>query len=91
MIFQKYFMPQLSIVKRYVGSETVDYMSVYNQTLSKVLGDKLEIIPRFEENGQVISARAVRKLLAEGKFDEAMQYIPRTNHAIFMLMDRFRR
>ena len=91
MIFTKYFMPQLSIVKRYVGTETVDYMSVYNQTLSKVLGDKLEIVPRFEENGQVISARAVRKMLDEGKFEEAMQYIPRTNHAIFMLMDRFKR
>ena len=91
LIFQKYFMPQLSIVKRYVGTETVDYMSVYNQTLQKVLGNRLEVITRFEENGQVISARAVRKLLAEGKLDEALQYIPRTNHPIFLLMDRYKK
>lgn len=83
MIFEKYFIPQLGIRKRYVGSETADYMRIYNQTLQSVLGDKLEIVPRFEEHGEVISASSVRSLIKEGKINEALQFIPRNNYSVF--------
>lgn len=85
-VFKKYFMPGLGIKKRYVGSETSDYMRIYNNALKEALGDKLEILPRFEENGQVISAKRVRELLKEGKIDEALEFIPRNNYAVFKNM-----
>lgn len=83
LIFEKYFIPQLGIRKRFVGSETADYMRIYNQTLLTVLGDKLEVVPRFEENGEVISASRVRSLIKEGRIEEALQFIPRNNYSVF--------
>lgn len=83
LIFKKYFMPGLGIRKRYVGSETSDYMKIYNSVLAETLGDKLEILPRFEEDGKVISAKFVRGLIEEGNVDEALKYIPRNNYAVF--------
>lgn len=82
LIFLNYFIPLLNIRKRYVGEETGDYMRIYNQTLSEVLGDKLEIIERFKEDGEVISASTFRKLIKEGKRAEAFRLIPRTNYAV---------
>lgn len=82
-LFKKYFMPGLGIKKRYVGSEETDYMRVYNNALKEVLGDGLEIVPRFKENGEIISAKKVRALLKEGKPDEALEFIPRNNYAVF--------
>lgn len=82
LIFLKYFIPMLGIQKRYVGEETSDYMRIYNQTLSEVLGEKLEVVPRFKEDGEVISASKFRQLIQEGKRIEAFQMIPRTNYAV---------
>ena len=83
MIFRNYFIPKLGIKVRYVGSETQPYMRIYNDTLRKILGNKLEVVPRFEEDGEVISAAKVRALLSEGKIEEALKYVPRSNYAIF--------
>ena len=58
-------------------------MRIYNDTLRKILGNKLEVVPRFEEDGEVISAAKVRALLSEGKIEEALKYVPRSNYAIF--------
>lgn len=85
-VFKKYFMPGLGIKKRYVGSETSGYMQIYNSALKEVLGDSLEIVPRFKENGQIISAQKVRELIEEGKTAEAAELIPRNNYAVFMNM-----
>lgn len=82
LIFEKYFIPRLGIRKRYVGSETAAYMRIYNQTLQAVLKDKLEILPRFEENGEIISASKVRSLLKEGKQEDALKFIPRSNYSV---------
>ena len=82
-IFAKYFIPSLGIKKRYVGEETADYMCLYNDTLQQVLKDKLEVVPRFEENGEVISAKKVRALIQECKSEEALKLIPRNNYAVF--------
>ena len=86
LLFRKYFMPELGIVKRYVGEETSGYMRLYNEVLGRILGDKLEVVPRFKEDGEVISASAVRSLLAEGKTEEALKFIPRSNYAVFKSM-----
>lgn len=82
LIFEKYFMPWLGICKRYVGSETLDYMRIYNRTLQAVLKDRLEIVPRFAENGEIISAGRVRALIKEGKKDEALEFLPRNNYSV---------
>lgn len=90
MIFAQYFIPRLGIVKRYVGSETTDYMKIYNRMLGEALKDKLEVVPRFEADGGVISAAKVRSLIESGKVDEALSYVPRSIHAVLkgMILNR---
>lgn len=83
LIFKKYFMPGLGICKRYVGEETSAYMRIYNEALGKTLQENLEVVPRFEEDGKEISANTVRALLAAGKTEEALKFIPRNNYAVF--------
>lgn len=83
MLFEKYFLEGLGICKRYVGNETADYMQLYNDILKSVLKDKLEIVERFKEDGEVISASKVRQLVKEGKIDEAVKFLPQGIAAIF--------
>ena len=86
LIFLNYFIPQLHISKRYVGGEVSDYMRLYNQTLLEVLGEKLELVERFKEDGEVISASSFRALVKNGKRAEAFQLIPKTNYAVVNAM-----
>lgn len=76
LIFKEFFMKELHINKRYVGSETEEYMRIYNNSLKEVLGDKLEIIERIKEDGNIVSAKRVRKLFEEQKYEEALKYCP---------------
>lgn len=82
LVFKNYFMKRLFIKKRYVGEEFNLKMINYNETLKSILDDCLEVIPRYKEEEQVVSASVVRKLLKENKIDEALKYIPRENHFI---------
>lgn len=77
LIFKEYFMKQLFIKKRYVGTETITKMVNYNNILKETLQDKLVIIERLQENNEVISASKVRTLLKEQKYEEALLYVPR--------------
>lgn len=77
LIFKEYFIKNLYIKKRYVGTETVNKMVNYNNVLKETLKDKLVIINRLTENDEVISASKVRQLLKENKYDEALYYVPR--------------
>ena len=77
LIFKEYFMKQLFIKKRYVGTETISKMVNYNNILKETLQDDLVIMNRLTENGEVISASKVRSLLKEQKYDEALLYVPR--------------
>ncbi len=86
LIFQKYFMEKLGIVKRYFGAEKTDYMQIYNKTMCKVLGDKAEIVDRFKLNGQDISAKSFRQLLKDGKNEEALDLIPLSNKAVMNMI-----
>lgn len=85
-IFADYFMPTLGLIKRYVGSETTDYMSVYNATLKSVLGDKVEEVPRFGECGHEFSAKSVRALLRDGDIEGAARLVPVAVRALFVGM-----
>jgi [citrate (pro-3S)-lyase] ligase len=76
LIFKNYFMKELHISKRYVGTETDPFMVKYNAILKTALGDQLEIIQRYQKNGVTISASIVRKLLMENKIEEALSYVP---------------
>ena len=86
LIFKKYFMKKLGIVKRYFGSEESGYMQIYNRKMKEVLGDKAEIVDRFTKKDKVISAKAFRKLIEEGKTNEAMNFIPASNRAVMNLI-----
>ena len=85
LIFKDYFMKRLYIKKRYIGSESKDYMVTYNEILHDVLGDSVVEIERIKEDKEVVSASTVRKLLEEKKFSEAEKYIPRESLLIFRM------
>ena len=83
-IFKDYFMTHLYIKKRYVGSESKDYMIEYNKILKLILGDSLVEVPRLtNDEGLVYSASLVRNLIKENKIDEALKLIPNECSLIF--------
>ena len=86
IIFKDYFMKFLYIKKRYVGSETKDYMVQYNNILKSILKDDLVEIKRIENNENVVSASLVRSLLKDNKIDEALKYLPHESHSIVRLL-----
>ncbi|MBE6718287.1 MAG: [citrate (pro-3S)-lyase] ligase [Ruminococcaceae bacterium] len=81
-IFERYIAPSLNIRKRFVGEELFDKVTrEYNSSLEKILPefnmDRLFIIPRkADEEGDIISASRVRKLIAEGDFDKIRKEVP---------------
>lgn len=76
LIFKKYFIPAFNIQKRYIGTETSDFMIMYNEILMDILGEYMFLQPRFEMDNEVISASRVRKLIFENKIEEALKYVP---------------
>ena len=83
LIFEKYFIKELFIKKRYVGQETRLEMVDYNNTLKDILKDKLEIIDRYTLDDEIISASKVRSLIEKNDIDEALKYIPKEIAFIF--------
>jgi [citrate (pro-3S)-lyase] ligase len=81
-IFARHIAPALGITKRFVGEEPLDYITrQYNDTMARILprhGIELEIIPRKESDGEVISASRVRKLLETKDFDAIATLVPET-------------
>ena len=61
-------------------------MTVYNQKLHEVLGDKLEIVERFKLGGEIISASTVRTLLKAGETEKARAFIPKSCQAVFTMI-----
>ena len=87
-IFKKYFMPALGIRKRYFGSEVSDYMQIYNSAMTEVLGEGAEIVKRVEKNGKAVSAKTVRALINDGKYDEALSLVPTSCRAVLSMVIR---
>lgn len=82
-IFKSFFIKGLCIAKRYVGTETDQFMMKYNNILKTTLNDRLEIIPRFQIDGINISASIVRKLIFENRIDDTLAMVPRATWGMF--------
>jgi hypothetical protein len=74
--------PALGITTRFVGEEPLDHVtSQYNEQMQDMLpqfGVAVDIIPRKERDGGVISASRVRKLLDDGNWTEIAKLVPDT-------------
>ncbi len=86
LLFKNYFMKNLYIKKRYLGTELKEKMINYNNTLKEVLGDDAVIIERFSQDGNIISASNVRTLLESNNYTEAYTYIPKETLQIFKML-----
>lgn len=71
---------ELGITRRFVGSEPFcPTTSAYNAAMGESLpvqGIELTELPRFEKDGTAVSATAVRKLVAEGRWQDAGELVP---------------
>lgn len=80
MLFAKRIAPELGISVRYVGQEPFDPVTRrYNEQMKHILPDygiALREIPRYKD----ISATQVRRLLKEGRFEEAKRYLPENTY-----------
>ena len=80
-LFATKIAPTLNITTRFVGEEPLDNVTrQYNMQMGLILpkhGIKLEIIPRKEIDGEVISASRVRKFLAEKDFNAIAKLVPK--------------
>lgn len=81
-LFGTYIAPALGITVRFAGEEPLDNITrQYNETMAKILpryGIEFEEIPRKEQDGEVISASRVRKLLETKDFAEIAKIVPPT-------------
>jgi len=78
LIFKEYFMKYLFIKKRYVGTETKDYMITYNEKLKEILKDDLIIVERNKnENNEIISASKIREYLKNKDINNVLLNVPR--------------
>lgn len=81
-IFVKYFVPRLSINRRYVGTEPLSAMTnTYNLALRRRLpsaGIEFKEIPRKEVDGTPVSASAVRNHISKGEIDKLNSILPLT-------------
>ncbi len=79
-LFVRYIVPALNISVRFVGTEPLDELTNnYNTLMKETLpnyGIRVEEIQRKEDNGGVISASRVRRLLAADQKEEAFQLLP---------------
>lgn len=86
-IFGEVVAPFLNITCRFVGQEPFDRVTnTYNETMKRILPeygiDLVEIERVSNENGQIISATMVRKLLEENRWDELRNFLPESTIGI---------
>lgn len=90
-IFYEYFAKALNITRRFVGTEPFDVVTAhYNFMMKSFLGERgIEVIevPRLEENNVPVSASVVRKLMAEGTYDEIKKIVPETTYE-YLISDK---
>ena len=82
-LFKDKIAKDLNITKRYVGEEPYSEVTeIYNKSMSEVFGSDLEldIIPRIDSKGDVISATKVRKAIAEGDDELLHRFLPDTTY-----------
>ncbi len=83
-LFASKIAPALNIRFRFVGEEPFDYVTAqYNISLKEVLpeyGIELIEIPRYQVEGEMVSATKVRRLLKSGDYDGLKNYLPETSY-----------
>lgn len=84
-IFARYVCPALGITKRFVGEEPNDRVTAeYNRVMKEILGqngiEQIIIERKKDENGRIISASEVRKLLAENDFAKVRSVVPEATY-----------
>lgn len=81
-VFTRYFVPRLGITHRFVGTEPYSKSTaMYNLELQNLLpgaGVAVRELPRLERFGDAVSASRVRRLLQEGRTEEAAALLPET-------------
>ncbi|WBW49665.1 [citrate (pro-3S)-lyase] ligase [Peptoniphilus equinus] len=80
-IFQNHIATALNITYRFVGDEPYSQTTaLYNDAMTRVFTPPLQlvVIPRLASDGKAISASTVRRLVAEGQWEEASKLIPPT-------------
>lgn len=81
-IFAKHFAPHFSITRRFVGTEPLSALTArYNEILKEQLpkrGIQITELPRLAADGAPISASAVRKALAENRWEDLRALVPPT-------------
>lgn len=84
-IFGKYIAKVLELKARYAGEEPNDFVTrTYNEKMKEILplyGIKFVEIKRKEQNGQVVSASLVRRMLKEKDFEGIERLVPETTYA----------
>lgn len=79
LIFKNHIAKALGITHRYVGEEPLSpATNIYNRALKNVFSEslKLSIIPRKENNNEVISASRVRNLFRENLMEQIKELVP---------------
>jgi [citrate (pro-3S)-lyase] ligase len=77
-LFKQHFFSMFELDYRYVGTEPFDQTTAcYNETMKKILGDKLVEIDRKMFHAEVISASTVRKMMAEKKYHTIKGFVPK--------------
>lgn len=87
-VFCRNIAPSLGAVRRFVGTEPVDALTAqYNELMKEILplhGIEVVEIPRMTDAGGVISASRVRKALTDGRPEDAIASVPRSNVPYFL-------
>ena len=87
-IFSKVIAKELGISFRMLGEERRDIITQqYNDFVKEILeqnGIDVIIIPRYQVNGKIVSAKDVRKDIAENNFENLMQEVPKSTYDYIM-------
>lgn len=84
LIFARYIVPYFNIRKRFVGEEPIDKITQqYNEQMKSILpkyGCNLIEIPRFKNEGRIVSGSAVRKAIQEKDSDCLKKLLPTASY-----------
>ncbi|MDF7638990.1 [citrate (pro-3S)-lyase] ligase [Lactobacillus sp. ESL0791] len=78
-VFKKYLVPALAIKARYLGTEPFSRTTnFYNESLKQELEPEVavQIIPRYQVNGKVITATKVRQAIKDDSLSQVKEMLP---------------
>lgn len=85
-IFGRYIAPNIGITKRFVGDEPIDKVTQqYNIQMKEILSLfdlEVEIIPRLENCGEIISASLVREYMEKENWERLKKVVPDVTYEV---------